>query len=161
MPEESAMSVESGLRLRTILDTAPEQLRALNEAESAVRLAPGKWSRKEILGHLIDSATNNHQRFVRALIGTGELVFPRYAQDDWVRVQRYHETPWLELIELWAAYNRLLSRIIESVPASEAENICRIGENKPVTLDFLMEDYVGHLEHHLRQILGEPMPKNA
>ena len=148
------MPLESGNRLSFIAGSAPERLRAITEEESAKRPAPGKWSKKEILGHLVDSATNNHQRFVRAQIGIGELAFPGYAQDEWVRVQPYQRTPWPELIELWAAYNQYLGRLIASVPESEAGKPCRIGENKPVTLRYLMDDYVRHLEHHLGQILG-------
>ena len=148
------MHSESARRLTSILQTVPASLRSITDAESSARPAPGKWCKKEVLGHLIDSATNNHQRCVRAQIGNGELVFPGYAQDDWVSLQHYRDTPWQELIELWVAYNRHLSRLIGSASESKLQTPCRIGASAPVTLAYLMEDYVRHLEHHLGQILG-------
>jgi hypothetical protein len=128
-------------------------LRAIPARDAESRPAPGKWSKKEILGHLIDSAANNHQRFVRAQL-EDPLVFPGYAQEFWVNSQGYQEAAWGELIDLWAAYNRQLARVIAQIPAEKLEHSCRIGDSNPVTLDFLVRDYVRHLEHHLRQILA-------
>ena len=105
----------------------------------------------EILGHLIDSATNNHHWFVRALQVEG-LVFPPYEQEDWVRLQDYNSTAWESLVELWRLYNYHLAHVIRRIPGDRLEVVCRIGPHEPVTLGYLVEDYVVHLKHHLRQL---------
>lgn len=133
--------------LRRILDTDP--LSAIAEATTKER-AGGQWSRKQILGHLIDSASNNHQRFVRAQVSPGSS-FPKYQQEEWVAAQLYADRPWLELVALWAAYNRHLLHLMEVAPQPAT---IRVGDAEPVTLEFLMTDYVRHLKHHLDQILS-------
>src|SRR5262252_10395120 len=100
--------------LLSALDAA-DRLHLIGEAAASRRPAPGKWSKKEILGHLIDSATNNHQRFVRAQI-SDELTFPGYEQDEWVRRQDYNSKPWNELVELWRLFNRHVAHIIRNLP---------------------------------------------
>lgn len=136
--------------LRAVIDDAAGLLNAIDDETARLRPAPGKWSRKEIIGHLIDSAANNHQRFVRAQEG-GELVFPKYEQDHWVGVQRYNEASWPDLIALWRLYNYHLARVIEAIPDEKLTVRCTIVPNEPVTLGFLVEDYLAHLKHHLRQ----------
>jgi DinB superfamily len=139
--------------LDAIVDEASIWLRDVPEALAATKLSPRRWSVKEIFGHLVDSVANNHQRFVRAQqSGGGEFAFPGYEQDDWVRLQAYQERPWQELVELWALYNRHLAHAIRRIPESSLSVSCRIGTNEPVTLRFLVEDYVVHLRHHLQQI---------
>ena len=127
------------------------QLRQIDEASASRRPAPGKWSRKEILGHLIDSAANNHQRFVRLqLIATIDL--PGYDGDEWVRVQRYQERPWREIIDLWVMYNTQLASLIRDVNPEALGHIWHTPEGKDVDLEFIMRDYVVHVRHHLSQI---------
>ncbi len=149
--------------LETVERASPALLK-LGDEDSARRPSPGKWSPREIVGHLIDSASNNHQRFVRAQF-QDDMVFPGYAQDDWVTSQRYQEAPWGELVTLWAGLNRHLARVMAAVPAAvrmrphRRHNLHQlswqpIDADAPVTLDAFMRDYVGHLQHHLRQILG-------
>lgn len=139
---------------KSTLKRAQKQLSAITEAESSVIPSTGKWSKKQILGHLIDSASNNHQRFVRAQLGH-ELVFPAYEQEGWVVVQQHQQRAWSDLVALWQDYNRHLLHLIVSVPADKLDRRCVIGNSNPVTLEFLMKDYVVHLKHHLRQILGD------
>ena len=143
--------VEIASELLRVVDAAEAGLRQVNEDQSAQPALRGGWSRKQLIGHLIDSASNNHQRFVRAAIA-GELVFPGYAQDENVRVQAVQELDWGLLITLWASYNRLLAHVIAKLPADQLSAICRIGNGEPVTLEFLVKDYLGHLKHHLEQI---------
>ncbi len=143
---------QTALQLQQIVNETEQRLGALSEAESQARPSSDKWSRKEILGHLIDSASNNHQRFVRAQFQP-QLVFPGYAQVDWNRVQHYQSEAWENLVRLWASYNRHLAHVIAAIPESAGQNSCEIGAGKPVTLEFLVADYVVHLEHHLGQIL--------
>ena len=99
--------------LRTAVDTATPRLFALGD-RSAARPAPNKWSPREIIGHLVDSASNNHQRFVRGQL-QDDLVFPGYAQDDWVRIGRYAEAPWEDLVTLWRTFNLQLARVMEAI----------------------------------------------
>ena len=141
-------------RFRSVLERATGKLARIGESESKVPLAPGKWSRKQILGHLIDSAANNHQRFVRAQLEPA-LRFPGYAQAQWVSVQNYQEETWGYLLACWAGYNRHLLHVLAQIPAEMLPRTCVIGNGQPVTLEFLAKDYVEHLEHHLRQILDE------
>ena len=151
-------------RLRAVVDASEPLLRAISSAASARRPSPGKWSPREVIGHLVDSASNNHQRFVRAA-SQDDLVFPGYAQDEWVELQRYASAPWSELLDLWAAFNRQLARVMAAIPEDvrhrqhARHNLDEIAwrtvpRRTPATLDYFMADYVGHLEHHLRQVLG-------
>ncbi|MBZ5661445.1 MAG: DinB family protein [Acidobacteriia bacterium] len=138
-------------KLTRVVDAAQIVLRQVTEPESLKPVLSGGWSRKQVLGHLIDSASNNHQRFVRASL-QASLELPGYDQDGCVRVQAVQEAPWPLLVALWGEYNRYLAHVIAHLPAAKLETICRIGANEPVTLRFLAEDYLEHLLHHLRQI---------
>ena len=137
--------------LRRTIDAALPVLQNISEAEAERPRAPGKWCPKQVLGHLIDSAANNHQRFVRGQQGS-ELVTPAYAQDQWVDCQAYTARSWRDLTNLWHAYNHHLAHVVERIPADRARVRCTIGANQPVTLAFVAEDYVAHLRHHLGQV---------
>ena len=136
--------------LRTI-DAALPNLLALPAARASVPLTPGKWSAQQVIGHLVDSAANNHQRFVRAGQGSA-LAFPPYAQDFWVDFQQYEKGDWKDLVGFWHAYNRHLAHVMRQIPGDCHQVICTIGNEAPVTLEFLVRDYVVHLKHHLAQI---------
>jgi hypothetical protein len=138
-------------QLLRLIDAAEPKLRKISEPETTNPILPGGWSRKQVLGHRIDSASNNHQRFVRAVLQTS-LDFPTYDQDGNARVQVPQEVDWSLLVSLWAAYNRYLAHVIARLPATKLDAVCRIGTGKPVTLGFLASDYVTHLVHHLKQI---------
>ena len=138
-------------QLLQIVEAAEMKLRRIDEAETTKPTLPGGWSRKQIIGHLIDSASNNHQRFVRASLQTS-LEFPGYDQNGNVSVQAPQEVHWLLLVSLWAAYNRYLAHVIAHLPDSKLQTVCRIGAGEPVTLAFLASDYFRHLVHHLKQI---------
>ncbi|HLJ26093.1 MAG TPA: DinB family protein [Candidatus Angelobacter sp.] len=136
---------------RTVAEAKPLLLK-LNNADTSKRPGPGKWAKKEILGHLVDSASNNHQRFVRAPMQRS-LTFPGYDQDQLVLLQRFRDMDWGFLVDFWASYNRFLAVVLTCLPADAAEVTCVIGDHKPVTLGWIAEDYVAHLKHHLNQIL--------
>jgi DinB superfamily len=129
-----------------------DQLRAMDEASVSKRPAPGKWSKKEILGHLIDSATNNHQRFVRLQLNP-TIDLPGYEQDDWVRLQRYQDQPWRQIVDLWQTTNNHLVSLIRHVNPDTLPHIWRRPDGSELTLEFIIRDYVVHLRHHLDQIL--------
>jgi DinB superfamily len=150
---------------RRTIDRAAERLLALSDAEAGRAPAPGKWSTKEIVGHLIDSAANNHGRFVRALL-QDDLIFPGYDQDAWVRVQRYRDRSWGDLVRLWRAYNQHLAQMMEDADphgvmrARSTHNLHELAwhpvpTSEATTLDYFMRDYVAHLKHHLRQALPQ------
>ena len=151
-------------RLRAVITAAEPVLLAIEDVDTTRRPGPGKWSPREIIGHLIDSASNNHQRFVRAT-SREDLVFDGYDQDRWVELQDYQHASWTELVTLWATFNRHLARVMVAIPEDARlrprtkHTLDRIAwrvvpASEPVTLDYFMSDYVGHLEHHLSQILG-------
>lgn len=139
-------------QLRDIIATVEPELSLLSENEVEFKPATDEWSKKEILGHLIDSAANNHQRFVRALNHVA-AEFPTYNQSEWVRIQRCNERPWSSLVALWTAYNDHLSHIIERIPEDAEGSPCNIGKEDPVPLDFVVKDYLVHLRLHLKDIL--------
>ena len=148
--------------LANAVDQALPGLRALGDDVTGRRPAAGKWSPREIIGHLIDSASNNHQRFVRASF-QDDLVFAGYDQDQWVALQHYQEARWEDLLTLWASFNRHLARVMAATPTDvrrrerRSHNLDRIAmrsvaAGSPATLEYFMDDYVLHLHHHLRQI---------
>jgi len=137
--------------LARIVDAAEILLRQVTDEESGRPILPGGWSRKQLLGHLIESASNNHQRFVRAALADA-LEFPAYDTPGSVRVQAAESAGWPMLVDLWTSYNRYLAHVIRHLPAAKLEVVCRIGSNAPVALRYLAEDYVRHLVHHLDQI---------
>src|ERR1700674_553692 len=120
--------------LRTV-QSAEDKLRHVSESDSSTPVLKGGWSRKQVIGHLIDSASNNHQRFVRAAL-QGSLVFPGYDQDGCVRVQAVQSAPWPLLVTLWTNYNLYLAHVIAHLPADKLEARCQIGDGEPVTLRF-------------------------
>lgn len=144
---------EIGARLAAEVQVAMPRLRTISDAQSSLPRGPGRWSGKQILGHLIDSAANNHQRFVRMQAESG-LALPGYAQEHWVASQRYQERSWADLIELWSAYNRHLAHMLAVIPESARSARCTIGGGPSFTLSYVALDYVGHLQHHLGQIFG-------
>jgi hypothetical protein len=136
--------------LRSRLVRGEAQLAPITPEAAAQPLSPGKWSIQQTVGHLIDSCNNNLQRLIRLQL-TPELTFPGYRQDEWVRLQRYDLLPWPEVLALWVAFNRHFAHTIEHADPTCFANTW-LFEGERLTLGFVLVDYLGHLDHHLRQL---------
>ena len=148
--------------LRSAVAAAVPRLVAIPEDKARTPVAKGKWSPQEIVGHLVDSASNNQGRFVRAQL-TDDLLFDGYDQEAWVRLQEYSTSSWEELITLWRTFNSHIAHLVERIPDDVAtrprtrHNLNEIAwktvpTDKPVTLEYFVRDYVAHMKHHLAQI---------
>lgn len=153
------LSIKGAFMLRPLLrefeemiTLAEKRLLQLGEPEVQRRPAEGEWSKKEILGHLVDSASNSHQRFVRLQM-SAEMKFPDYDQEQWVRLQSYQTEPWSSLVHFWVDYNWHLLHTLSFIPANRLKQLCFVGSNEPVTLEFLIRSYVNDVQHHLQKIV--------
>ena len=134
-------------RIEKILYEHTPALRKIPEEVFAAKPAPGKWSKKEILGHLIDSAQNNLRRFVVAQYEENPRI--TYQQDDWVRINHYQQSNLEDLIQMWYLINRQIVTILHHT--KNGERICDTGELH--SIQWLASDYIKHLRHHLHQLL--------
>ncbi|HVO73073.1 MAG TPA: DinB family protein [Ignavibacteriaceae bacterium] len=123
----------------------------LGEIDASAKPNPDKWSIKEILGHLIDSAANNHQRFVRAQYENSNKLIS-YEQNEWVKIEKHNDRSWKELIFLWQFYNLHLAHLISKMPQIYLSRSFTIGSDEPVGLGYIIIDYLGHMQHHIDQI---------
>ncbi|MGA7634531.1 MAG: DinB family protein [Terriglobales bacterium] len=137
--------------LRDLIERVPGRLEQLPKNKVESKPAPSAWSPREELGHLLDSAANNHQRIVRAQ-SEDKLAFPGYEQNRWVAIHRYQHRDWKELIEVWQALNRQLLAAAESLPEAAWSHTLTVAASQPMTLAFAFDDYVSHMFHHLQHI---------
>ena len=137
--------------LRELLQRVPSRLQNLPENAVENRTTSSAWSPKEELGHLLDSAANNHQRIVRAQLEDNPAM-PGYEQNRWVAVHAYQRRDWKELIEVWQALNQQLLTAAEAVPESAWGRTLTVAGSEALTLQFVFEDYVAHMLHHLQHI---------
>ena len=144
------MAHDSLQRLQYLLSLIPSKLTAIAENDFSAKASPSQWSKKEILGHLIDSAANNHQRFIRGQYEEVPVIF--YDPDQWVALNRYQQLDANYLIELWTLLNTQLTEVIKGIPENKLSRICNSGGDSNHTLQWLIEDYVVHMEHHLHQL---------
>ena len=129
---------------------------------AAYRPAPNKWSTIEIMGHLVDSANNNHRRFTKAQ-WQDTMIFNGYEQEKWVKAQNYQNAKWYEIVDLWRLYNLHICFLMKNTPTAKLNRAVKnhnlhqiamktIPADQPVTLAYFMEDYIYHIEHHFKQI---------
>ena len=142
-------------RLEFLCNTVPALLQQIDENEFSTRPFPDKWSKKEIIGHLIDSATNNHHRIVRGQFeNRPKITYDNYV---WNRGNHYQSIPGAKIIYFWTAYNRHLLEIIKRIPDEKMTNQVETGEKGKknfMTISLVIEDYLEHMEYHLRQVVN-------
>src|ERR1039457_5290837 len=143
--------MQSLLLLRALIERLPARLTNLSGDQVQRKRSSSEWSIKEELGHLLDSAANNHQRIVRAQLEESPAM-PGYDGERWVVLHAYQKGDWHELIGTWGALNRQLLVAAEAVSDSAWSRTCTIGDSAPLTIQFVLEDYIHHMRDHLRQM---------
>jgi hypothetical protein len=140
-------------QLQKIVTEYETRLSNLDVTDFASKPNPEKWSKKEVLGHLIDSAHNNLRRFICAQYDDPGLRIT-YDQNFWVKANRYQEMPEKDLIQLWVLMNERICRVLEIIPVEKYDLLCNTGFDEPNlnTIEWLAKDYVKHLKHHMNQI---------
>ncbi len=153
LPEDATVPVAKQIAgsLAKTVDDFVARFGTKDEAWASRKPAPDKWSAREILGHLIDSAANNHQRFVRTQYQT-DLRFPGYEQTRWVSLQHYNERTWSNLVLFWRSFNLHLAHVISHLPETDLQKMCTVGTADSQTLEWIASDYVGHMQHHIKQM---------
>ncbi|HTM15937.1 MAG TPA: DinB family protein [Terracidiphilus sp.] len=143
---------ETARKFRAGLDEVHAALVSIPETIADVSWREGGWTRKQIVGHLLDSAANNRQRFVRA---STEQTYsgPKYAQDSWVAAHGYAEQAWATLLAWWETEHEILISVVNRIAEDRLDTQCVVGDNAAVTLRFLIEDYVEHQKWHVKQLL--------
>ncbi|WP_045517720.1 DinB family protein [Neobacillus niacini] len=132
----------------------PGEFNQMTKKEITNRPLPHKWSKKEILGHLCDSAINNIDRFIKIQYEDQPYVIQSYKQEHWVLLQNYQDRPLDEILNLFCALNKQIINIILNIPKGRLSNLCDLGNNQQKTLEWLIKDYLEHMEHHINnQIL--------
>jgi hypothetical protein len=144
---------EIARRFRAGLDEVHRALVSLPESLTDVPWREGGWTRKQIVGHLLDSAANNRQRFVRASTGS-EYFGPNYGQDEWVAAHGYADQQWSTLLAWWETEHEILMAVVDRIPEGRLDTQCTLDEDAPVSLRFLIEDYVEHQRWHVKQLLA-------
>lgn len=148
--EEAAAPVELST-LRFLLSVAPERLLKINADTASAKPALDRWSVKEELGHLVDSASNNHERIVRAKLQE-QRGWLSYNGERWVRLHAYQQREWAEIVDLWRALNNQLLKAAEALSAADWSIAFPLDGSEPITLSRLFKEYVEHIQHHLRHI---------
>jgi len=142
-------------QLESIIATYSSLLQLLDEQKTSYKPLPNKWSKKELIGHLIDSAQSNIRRFIVAQYETKPNIV--YAQDHWVIAAGYQNYPLADLVHFWILINKHAVRVLKNVPGDMLQNEVQTQELH--SIEWLAADYNKHLLHHLHQILEmEEMP---
>jgi DinB superfamily len=135
--------------LRSLVNDSIKKFQLISAEEWNIKPKADKWSRKEVLGHLIDSCVNNSRRFIVTQYEQNQKIV--YRQNEWVNVQDYHNSDYAQLIELWRLLNLQLATTIEKIPVKNLQYTC-VTEGVH-TLEWLIDDYISHARHHLAQII--------
>jgi len=151
--EEGSMGTQVAQEFRAELGRLQAILLEVRPELADTPWREGGWTRKQIVGHLLDSATNNRQRFVRAA-ADGRYKGPKYEQEQWVAAHGYAEQEWETLLRWWQAEHEILAAVVDRIPEERLGAECVVGDDAAVTLRFLIEDYLKHQRWHFRQITG-------
>jgi hypothetical protein len=149
------MPTQLAQQFRAELNDIHAAIKALSPQIAEIPWREGGWNRKQIVGHMIDSATNNRQRFVRASECASEgrsYAGPQYSQDAWVAAHGYASRPWETLLLWWEVEHEILASVVDNIPDDRLEISCTVGDDAPVTLRWLIEDYTAHQRWHLAQL---------
>lgn len=150
------MVINTVAQLGNLIKPIPDKLKAWPVERMVTARAIGKWSNLQILGHLCDSAINNLTRIIQAQSASEPFVVTPYNQDKWVEVQRYSDASVEEIITLWVSLNGALIRVISAMPEDQMRSKqIRLTSGEQHTLEWLINDYMEHLKHHLHQISPE------
>jgi hypothetical protein len=139
-------------RLNHWIGEVPSRIHAFSEVDLTLKSQPDKWSKKEVLGHLCDSALNNLQRFIRVQYEEKPYKVLKYAQNQWVQLMYYQNLPIEHILNLWVSLNKQIVEIIAIIPEDKLQYLCDIGEDNMVTIEWIIHDYVDHMEHHLKVV---------
>lgn len=146
------------MNYKEVVDNFHIYLNSIDSEITNIKVSGDKWSLREIIGHLIDSASNNHQRFVR-LQFSDLLDFPAYNGEQWVSVQNYNSMQWELLVSLWYNYNCMLINVIDRIEGDKLQNVW-IKNEEAITLGEIIHQYYRHMELHMEHFnkrLGELM----
>ncbi len=143
--------------LYLLLSEFPASFCSLTYAEVTEPHAPGKWSRLQILGHLCDSAINNITRFIKMQYEPQPFLLTPYDQNKWMDAQQYKNASPDDILNLWVSLNQTVLRVISTLTPAQLFLVAQLPQGDTVTLEWLIEDYIQHMKHHLGQIF----PQNA
>lgn len=138
--------------LKNIVEEELLRFEEIYEEDWSYKISPEKWSKKEILGHLCDSALSNIRRFVITQYKENDNIV--YNQNFWVKAQNYQNIPTEEIIGLWKCLNLQIVNVVENIPNEALQRTCDMTKTEPqiFTLEFVINDYIRHLQHHLKAI---------
>jgi len=144
---------ENAKQLNDLIGFYAVHLKNIEEEKASAYPAPGKWSKKEELGHLIDSSQNNLRRFLVSQYESQPNIV--YRQDEWVKLNGYQSLPFLQLSRLWLLLNQQIAHVLEIMNEEMTQRICDTGKKQPElhTLEWLAADYILHLRHHMNHLL--------
>ncbi|TCZ80967.1 DinB family protein [Paenibacillus albiflavus] len=143
-------------RLELLIKEIPSMMDTISDEDFNKKHAKDKWSKKEILGHLCDSATNNHMRFVKIMLSEGLISCEAYLQNQWVSIHDYQNNySKSELTALWKQLNLQIYYTLKGASENDFNKQCILPNQSIVTLEWLFTDYIEHMVHHMKQIEGK------
>lgn len=141
--------------LKSLLIDVPVRFSSMPSNIAAIKSSPDKWSKKEILGHLCDSAINNLCRFIRVQYEQEPMVIQRYSQNEWVNINNYKNKPVQEILNFWKCLNKQIAFVVSNIPEDKLNLKCDMGDGNIISVQLLFEEYISHMKHHLDQIFKE------
>jgi len=145
--------LELVVELRNLINEVPNKIELLPDVNEKINSS--KWSKKEIIGHLCDSGSINHKRFVDILISIDQVTLSGYNQVSWVQVHNYQESYSIEeILNLWSTINNRIIKLLSKIDEKQWNLTCKLEDQTIVTLEWLVSDYIQHMKHHLKQIFS-------